>query len=308
MTTSHRDRDDLLVEPDDLLVGPGWLRRHLHDPRLRMVEVDVNAAAYSGATSGGGAVERLHRPEGRRLRHRGPPRLPGPGAPLRDHADSVVVFHGYAPALGLWMLRLFGHRHVRILNASRQGWLSAGGTLTTDASRPVPSEYVLGGRTPRSAPCRSRWRPRSAIRRSPSRTSAAPPSTAATSSGLRAGVSGAGGPGTFPARSTSRGRRVRRRRPVPGRPRPAAGLRAAGRGRRVSRDHVLHHRRPRVHGVVRTHPPAQAPGRRRLRRFLGAVGADGGGPGHDLRPEPPFRPRRVPAVSGRAGTRPAGRS
>ena len=58
--------------------------------------------------------------------------------------DSIVVFYGYAPALGLWMLRRFGHRDVRILNASRDGWLSAGGTLTAEPSRPAPSAYVLG--------------------------------------------------------------------------------------------------------------------------------------------------------------------
>ena len=31
---------------DGVLVDPGWLQAHLSDPRVRVVEVDVSAAAY----------------------------------------------------------------------------------------------------------------------------------------------------------------------------------------------------------------------------------------------------------------------
>ena len=145
MTTSQRDPADLMTAPADLLVGPGWLRRHLHDPRLRVVEVDVTATAYAQGHIDGAVLWNVY-------------------TDLKDAdyatvdpdvfqelvrrsgitPDSIVVFHGYAPAMGLWMLRLFGHREVRILDASRDGWVAAGGSLTTEPSRPVPSEYVLG--------------------------------------------------------------------------------------------------------------------------------------------------------------------
>ena len=32
--------------PDGVLVDPAWLERHLHDPAVRVVEVDVSPAAY----------------------------------------------------------------------------------------------------------------------------------------------------------------------------------------------------------------------------------------------------------------------
>ena len=31
---------------DEVLVDPGWLEAHLHDPSVRVVEVDVNRRAY----------------------------------------------------------------------------------------------------------------------------------------------------------------------------------------------------------------------------------------------------------------------
>ena len=67
-------------------------------------------------------------------------------------ADSTVVFYGYAPAMGLWLLELFGHRDVRILNCSRDEWLAAGGPLTAGDRADRATGYVLD--------CRGRPDPR----------------------------------------------------------------------------------------------------------------------------------------------------
>jgi thiosulfate/3-mercaptopyruvate sulfurtransferase len=138
--TAGRPRSDRT----DVLVEPGWLREHLHDPGMRLVEVDVNATAYSAghiddavlwnvyvdlkdadyATIDAASFQELVRRSG-------------------ITPDSTVVLYGYAPAMGLWLLRLFGHRDVRILNCSRAEWLAAGGSLTA-ATRSVPATgYVL---------------------------------------------------------------------------------------------------------------------------------------------------------------------
>jgi len=128
-----------------VLVDPGWLADHLHDANLRVVEVDVSRAAYDswhidGAvlwnvygdlkdsdyhTVGTAALERFVERSG-------------------IGTDSTVVFYGYAPALGLWLLKLYGHRDVRILDCSRDTWRAEGRPWSTAASEPAACGYRLG--------------------------------------------------------------------------------------------------------------------------------------------------------------------
>lgn len=131
---------------DGMLVDPGWLAAHLNDPDVRVVEVDVSPAAYDdwhidGAalwnvyadlndadyrTVGAASVERLMARSGI-----------GP--------DSTVVFYGYAPALGLWLMKLYGHSDARILDCSRDTWRAGGHPWSTAASEPAAARYRLGG-------------------------------------------------------------------------------------------------------------------------------------------------------------------
>jgi thiosulfate/3-mercaptopyruvate sulfurtransferase len=62
--------------------------------------------------------------------------------------DSTVVFYGYAPAFGLWLMRLYGHRDVRILDCSRDAWRAEGYPEATVASQPAPGTLVLHGEDP----------------------------------------------------------------------------------------------------------------------------------------------------------------
>jgi thiosulfate/3-mercaptopyruvate sulfurtransferase len=55
-----------------------------------------------------------------------------------------VVFYGYAPAMGLWLMKLYGHRDVRILDCSRDTWRAAGHPWSTAASEPPAGGYRLG--------------------------------------------------------------------------------------------------------------------------------------------------------------------
>jgi thiosulfate/3-mercaptopyruvate sulfurtransferase len=131
---------------DGVLVDPGWLAGHLNDADLRVVEVDVGPAAYDdwhidGAvlwnvytdlkdagyrTVGAAALERL---------------VAGSGI----RPDSTVVFYGCAPAVGLWLMKLYGHSDVRILDCSRETWRAGGHPWSTAASEPPAARYRLGG-------------------------------------------------------------------------------------------------------------------------------------------------------------------
>jgi thiosulfate/3-mercaptopyruvate sulfurtransferase len=134
----------------EVLVDRRWLAAHLDDPLVRVVEVDVSPAAYSewhidGAvlwniysdlkdveyhTVSTAALERL---------------VAGSGI----NPDSTVVFYGYGAAVGLWLMKLCGHRDVRILDCSRGTWRAEDHPWSTAATEPAAGTFRLGGEDPR---------------------------------------------------------------------------------------------------------------------------------------------------------------
>ena len=90
------------------------------------------------------------------------PSLP-PGRPRQHRATSgalgitpqtMVVFYGYAPAFGLWLLELFGHAEVRILDCNRETWKAGGRPWSETRTEPPAGHYEISGA---SFPLRSTW-------------------------------------------------------------------------------------------------------------------------------------------------------
>jgi len=127
-----------------VLVSPDWLQAHLHDRAVRVVEVDVSRVAYDEWHIDTAVLWNVYqdlkdtdyRPvdaaaTGRLLARSGI----GP--------DSTVVFYGYAPALGFWLMKLFGHADVRLLDCSRDAWRRDGRPGSSRPAEPAPDGYVL---------------------------------------------------------------------------------------------------------------------------------------------------------------------
>src|SRR5580692_11756896 len=129
-----------------VLVPPEWLEAHLHDPALRVVEVDVSTLAYDEWHIPGAVLWNVYRD------------LKDADYQTVDAAateqlvarsgigpDSTVVFYGYAPALGLWLLKLYGHADVRILDCSRDAWRTEGRAASSQALEPPAGGFCLSG-------------------------------------------------------------------------------------------------------------------------------------------------------------------
>jgi thiosulfate/3-mercaptopyruvate sulfurtransferase len=56
---------------------------------------------------------------------------------------SVVVLYGYAPAMGFWLLKLYGHADVKILDCARSRWQEAGRPWTDATEPPARTRYPL---------------------------------------------------------------------------------------------------------------------------------------------------------------------
>jgi thiosulfate/3-mercaptopyruvate sulfurtransferase len=129
-----------------VLVDAGWLDAHLHDPAVRVVEVDVSRRAHDEWHIDGAVLWDVYRDlkdaDYRLIGTEATERLLvrsgiGPG--------STVVFYGYAPALGFWLMKLYGHADVRILDCSRNAWRDEGHPVSSQPSEPAAAGYVLPG-------------------------------------------------------------------------------------------------------------------------------------------------------------------
>jgi thiosulfate/3-mercaptopyruvate sulfurtransferase len=129
-----------------VLVDPQWMHAHLHDPGVRVVEVDVSRLAYDEWHIDGAVLWNVYAD------------LKDPDYQTADAAalqrlvtrsgigpDSTVVFYGYAPAMGFWLMKLYGHADVRILDCSRDTWRGEGHPCSSAPAEPAATGYVLPG-------------------------------------------------------------------------------------------------------------------------------------------------------------------
>lgn len=136
---------DALAEP--LLVEPAWIAEHLDDPTVRVVEIDVNRAAYEQGHIPGAVLWNAYVD----LRHAD--YSPIDAAELEQllsrsgvTAETTVVVYGYGAHLGFWLLRSCGHERVRVLDGARDQWLAAGYGWSVEVPAPPVSP-----RTPAAA-------------------------------------------------------------------------------------------------------------------------------------------------------------
>jgi thiosulfate/3-mercaptopyruvate sulfurtransferase len=145
-TTMRAGSDAPTTSGTDALVDPAWLEDHLDDPSVSVVEVDVNAAAYSDGHIPGAVLWDVYRD------------LKDAEYQLVDDAalvrliersgisrDSTVVFYGYAPAMGFWLMQRFRHTDTRILDTARSTWQQHGRRWNARSAAPAPAHYPLGG-------------------------------------------------------------------------------------------------------------------------------------------------------------------
>jgi thiosulfate/3-mercaptopyruvate sulfurtransferase len=145
MPTSETERSTQGLDVSrGILVDPGWLAGHLGDPGLCVVEVDVSSAAHDEWHIDGAVLWNVYQDiRDSDYRVVDSAALEQLIARSGISPDSTVVFYGYAPALGLWLLELYGHRDVRILNCSRDRWRAEGLPWSSSVTRPAPARYNL---------------------------------------------------------------------------------------------------------------------------------------------------------------------
>jgi thiosulfate/3-mercaptopyruvate sulfurtransferase len=127
----------------ELLADPHWIAAHLGDPAVRLIEVDVNDAAYGDGHIPGAVLWNAYGD----LRH--PDYDPIDSAQLASllsaagvTPEMTVVFYGYAAYLGFWLMKRLGHERVRLMDGARDRWVGDGHAWSIEVPTPEPSSYT----------------------------------------------------------------------------------------------------------------------------------------------------------------------
>src|SRR5687767_1540646 len=129
------------------LVQTDWVAVHKGDPKVRLIEVDVDTTVYStghipGAVGWDWRIDLQRHPvrdipdqeEWRSLLSRS-----------GISNDDLVVLYGdnnnWFAAFAFWLFKLYGHADVRLMDGGRVKWVAEGRELTTAVPAAVPAMY-----------------------------------------------------------------------------------------------------------------------------------------------------------------------
>jgi thiosulfate/3-mercaptopyruvate sulfurtransferase len=131
----------------ETLVSTDWAAAHGADPKVRIVEVDVDTKAYEEGHLPGAIAwawnTQLSDTVCRDILS------PGQFEELMASSgianDTAVVIYGdnnnWFAAWALWQMKIYGHRDVRLMNGGRKKWLLEGRELSTEVPHPRRTAY-----------------------------------------------------------------------------------------------------------------------------------------------------------------------
>jgi thiosulfate/3-mercaptopyruvate sulfurtransferase len=131
----------------ETLVETNWLAEHLSDPAVRIVEVDVDTAAYELGHVPGAIAWSWNIQLCDTVRRDILPKeqLEALLSKSGITPETTIVLYGdnnnWFAAWAFWQLKIYGHRDVRILNGGRKKWLAENRELTQDTPSYPATQY-----------------------------------------------------------------------------------------------------------------------------------------------------------------------
>jgi len=135
----------------EVLVSTQWAADHLNDPKVRLIEVDVDTTAYdqghiAGAVGWNWQTQLQDNIRRDLIDKTALEKLLGQSGVSND---TTVVLYGdnnnWFAAYAFWQLKYYGHKDVRLMNGGRKKWLEEKRPITTDAPKIAPASYRATG-------------------------------------------------------------------------------------------------------------------------------------------------------------------
>jgi thiosulfate/3-mercaptopyruvate sulfurtransferase len=135
----------------EVLVSTEWAAQHLSDPKVRLVEVDVDTTAYDqghvpGAVGWNWQSQLQDNIRRDLIDKKALEALLGKSGISND---TTIILYGdnnnWFAAYALWQLKYYGHKDVRLINGGRKKWVEEKRPLTTEAAKVAPASYRVAG-------------------------------------------------------------------------------------------------------------------------------------------------------------------
>jgi thiosulfate/3-mercaptopyruvate sulfurtransferase len=133
----------------ELLVSTDWVAQHLGDPNVRLVEVNVESAAYAAGHIRNAIGWNWQTDLNDRVRR---DIIDASAfAQLNSRAgigngDTVVLYgdnNNWFAAWALWQYKYYGHKDVRLMDGGRKKWTIENRELTTEIPKRPVSHYAV---------------------------------------------------------------------------------------------------------------------------------------------------------------------
>ncbi len=132
---------------ESVLVTTDWVAEHLDAPSVRIVEVDVDTTAYEQGHLPGAVgwnwQTQLQDPVRRDILSR--EALESLLSEYGVRNDHTIILYGdnnnWFAAYAFWLLKLYGHEDVRLMDGGRKKWLLEGRPITQEVPRYPRTEY-----------------------------------------------------------------------------------------------------------------------------------------------------------------------
>jgi thiosulfate/3-mercaptopyruvate sulfurtransferase len=135
----------------EVLVSTEWAAGHLNDPKVRLIEVDVDTTAYDQGHIPGAVGWNWQTQLQDNIRR-----------DLIDKAtleallgksgvanDTTILLYGdnnnWFAAYALWQLKYYGHKDVRLINGGRKKWIEEKRPVTTEPAKVTAATYRAAG-------------------------------------------------------------------------------------------------------------------------------------------------------------------
>jgi thiosulfate/3-mercaptopyruvate sulfurtransferase len=132
---------------EDVLVSTQWVADHGKDAGIKLVEVDVDTTAYDEGHIAGAIgfnwTSQLQDQTRRDVITKGELEKLLSAAGI-SNSDTIILYgdnNNWFAAYAFWVLEMYGHQKLKLMDGGRKKWLDEGRAVTKDAPSITPTSY-----------------------------------------------------------------------------------------------------------------------------------------------------------------------